>query len=109
MTAPITHARERIITAMLRAGRVFTSQRQIAIAAGLIDETTPRSSARMRVGQRAVCRLVQAGLIRQNIDSHKTDNAYTLTPAAKAYAAAMYPETVRPQRRADQPRPEAPR
>ena len=69
MTPPITRAREKIMLAMLKAKHPFSSQRSVAIAAGLVDADTLRNSARMRVGQRAIVRLVKAGLVRQSISS----------------------------------------
>jgi len=64
-------------------------------------------SMQTRTGQRAVARLVTQGLIRQAIDSHKVDNAYTLTAAAKTFIATRYPEQAAPRRRDDRPSAEA--
>ena len=78
-------------------GTTFSSQRAIAIAAGLVDETTPRNDARMRVAQRAIVRLVRAGLIHQRINSSKTENVYRLTQAGRTFATTNYPQAASPK------------
>lgn len=94
--------------AMLKGERRFTSMRDIAVSAGLATEPVQRNSAKLRLAQRAVGRLIRRGLIKQHITSAKVDNTYTLSPAGRTFAATEFPAAASPKRPANQPRAQAP-
>jgi hypothetical protein len=108
MTRPLTHVRARIVVTMMRAKAPFTSQRDIAVAAGLVDEPVERNSAKLRLAQRAVVRLIKEGLIRQSSTPEKINNSYTLTAPGRT-VAALHAAAVSLPRRAEQPAAQAPR
>jgi hypothetical protein len=92
--------RERIIAAISKVAKPFSSMRQIGVASGLIVADTDNNSAPLRVAQRAITKLIRDGLIEQHITSSKIDNRYELSPSGKAFAATNYSK-VSPKR-ADQ-------
>ena len=95
MTRPLSHVRQKIIAALVRHGRPFASRRDLAVAAGLIDETTARGSGKMRTAQHAVAATVKAGLITASIGPDKINNAYRLSPAGRTVAATLFTDAIK--------------